>query len=54
MIEAMGGRIDPIVAKMPARARSEFKSADLRKALAVARVSFESSMRSVLRKAIQG
>lgn len=54
MMEAMGGRIDPIVARMPARARSEFKSAELRKALAVPRVSFESSMRSVLRKAVQG
>lgn len=53
MLDAMGGRLDPIVAKMPARARAEFKSADLRKALAVPRISFESSMRSTLRRALQ-
>lgn len=53
LMQGLGGRMDSIVAKMPARARSEFKSADLRKALAVPRVSFESSMRSMLRKVLQ-
>jgi len=48
--DGLGKRIESVVAGMPARARSEFKSAALRKALAVPRVSFESSMKSILRK----
>ena len=44
MIQALGSRLDSVVAGMPAKARNEFKSADLRKALAVPRVSFESSI----------
>ena len=52
MMHGLGSRIEPVVAKMSARARGEFKSADLRKAIAVPRISFESSMRSMLRRAI--
>ncbi len=50
MLQALGGRREAIVAGMPARARSEFKGADLRKAIAVPRISFESSMKSMARK----
>lgn len=52
MLQGLGGRVDSIVAKMSARARNEFKSAELRKAIAVARMSFESSMRSMLRRVL--
>ena len=54
MIQGLGSRTDAVVSRMSARARGEFKSADLRKSLAVARVSFESSMKSMLRKVLQG
>jgi hypothetical protein len=50
MLEGLGNRTEGVIAKMSARARSEFKSADLRKAVAVPRASFESSMRSLLRR----
>ena len=50
MIQGLGSRVDSAVAMMSARARSEFKSADLRRAIAVPRASFESSMKSILRK----
>ncbi|MBK5255285.1 MAG: hypothetical protein JJE39_04565 [Vicinamibacteria bacterium] len=52
-LQGLGSRTDSIVAGMPARARSEFKNADLRKAIAVPRVSFESSMKSMLRRVRQ-
>ena len=50
---ALGHRLDAVVAKMKARARSAFKDAALRKALAVPRPSFESSLKSMLRKALE-
>jgi hypothetical protein len=50
MLQGLGNRTEGVVAKMSARARSEFKSAHLRKAVAVPRASFESSMRSLLRR----
>jgi hypothetical protein len=52
MLEGLGNRTDGVVAKMSARARSEFKSADLRKSVAMPRVSFESSMKSMLRRVL--
>lgn len=52
MRQGLGNRLESIVAGMPARARNEFKSAELRKALSVPRVSFESAMKSRLRKAL--
>lgn len=52
MLGGLGNRVDAVVSRMSARARSEFKSADLRKAVAVARVSFESAMKSMLRKVL--
>jgi hypothetical protein len=53
MLQGLGGRADAVVGKMSARARSEFKTSDLRKSVAVARVSFESSMKSMLRRLLQ-
>jgi hypothetical protein len=53
MLQGLGSRVEAVVSGMPARARSEFKSAELRKAVAVPRVSFESSMKSMLRRALQ-
>ena len=53
MIQGLGSRLDSIVARMSARARSEFKAPDLRKAIAVPRMSFESSMKSKLRRALE-
>jgi hypothetical protein len=53
MLQGLGSRVDGVVAKMSARARSEFKSAELRKAIAVSRVSFESSLKSMLRKVLE-
>lgn len=52
MLQGLGNRVEAVVGRMSARARSEFKSADLRKAVAVARVSFESAMKSMLRKVL--
>ncbi len=52
MIQGLESGVDAIVSKMSARARSEFKNADLRKAVAVPQVSFESSMKSMLRKVL--
>lgn len=52
ILQGLGSRTESVVAKMSARARSDFKSADLRKAVAVARVSFESSMKSMLRRVL--
>jgi len=52
--QGLGNRLDSVVSGMPARARSEFKSSELRKALAVPRVSFESSLKSRLRKILEG
>lgn len=54
MIQGLGSRVDAVVSGMPARARSEFRNAELRKALAVPRVSFESSLKSMLRRVLQG
>jgi hypothetical protein len=54
MIQGLGSRVEAIVSGMPARARNEFRNADLRKATAVPRVSFESSMKSMLRKVLGG
>ncbi|MBX7184036.1 MAG: hypothetical protein K1Y01_02730 [Vicinamibacteria bacterium] len=54
MVQGLGSRAEAVVSRMPARARSEFKDSDLRKAMAVPRVSFESSMRSMLRKVLRG
>jgi hypothetical protein len=54
MLQGLGSRTDGIVSGMKARARSEFKNADLRKAVAVPRSSFESSMKSMLRRTLQG
>jgi hypothetical protein len=53
MIQSLGRSLDSTVAKMPARARSELRSADLRKAIAVPRLSFESSMKSRLRSVLE-
>jgi len=53
MVLGLGNRVDAVVSGMPARARSEFKDAELRKAMAVPRVSFESSMRSMLRRVLR-
>lgn len=53
LIHGLGSRLDSIVARMSARARSEFKAPDLRKAIAAPRMSFESSMKSKLRRALQ-
>lgn len=53
MVQGLGSRADAVVSGMPARARSEFKESELRKAMAVPRVSFESSMRSMLRKVLR-
>jgi hypothetical protein len=53
MIQSLGRGLDSTVAKMPARARSEFRAADLRKATAVPRLSFESSMKSRLRSVLE-
>lgn len=52
LLQGLGSRTESVVAKMSARARSEFKSADLRKSVAVPRLSFESSMKSMLRKVL--
>ena len=52
MLQGLGNRVEAVVGRMSARARSEFKTADLRKAVAVARVSFESAMKSMLRKVL--
>jgi hypothetical protein len=54
MIQGLGRGLDSVVAKMPARARTDFKNSDLRKAVAVPRSSFESSMRSRLRRVLEG
>lgn len=54
MLDGLGSRADAIVSGMPASARSEFKKAELRKAVAVPRVSFESSMTSMLRRVLPG
>ena len=54
MLQGLGSNVDAVVAGMPARARNEFKSADLRKAIAVPRISFESAMKSKLRRAVEG
>ncbi len=53
MVLTLGSRLDTVVSAMPARARSEFKDAELRKAMAVPRVSFESSMKSMLRRVLR-
>ncbi|HQZ16537.1 MAG TPA: hypothetical protein PLD86_06635 [Vicinamibacteria bacterium] len=53
MVQGLGNRVEAVVSGMPARARSEFKDAGLRKAMAVPRVSFESSMKSMLRKVLR-
>ena len=53
MVLGLGSRVDAVVSGMPARARSEFKDAELRKAMAVPRISFESSMKSMLRKVLR-
>jgi hypothetical protein len=52
MLAGLASRSDVIVQGMSARARSEFKSAELRKELAVSRISFESSMKSRLRRLV--
>jgi len=54
MVEGLGSRAEGIVSGMSARARSEFKNAELRKATAVPRGSFESSMKSMLRRVLSG
>lgn len=53
LILGLGNRAQAAVSGMPARARGEFKDAELRKAMAVPRVSFESSMKSMLRKVLR-
>ena len=53
MVRGLGNRVDAVASGMPARARSEFKDAELRKAMAVPRVSFESSMKSMLRRVLR-
>ena len=45
MAELLGSRMDRIVSMLPASARSYWKDADLRRAISISRVSFESSMR---------
>lgn len=52
MMLGLESRLDRVAGLMSARARSEFKRADLRKAAAVSRASFESSMKSLLRRAL--
>jgi hypothetical protein len=54
MLQGLGSRTESIVSGMSARARSEFKNAELRKATAVSRGSFESSMKSMLRRVLSG
>ncbi len=53
MLQGLGNRTDAVVSGMSARARTEFKSAGLRKAVAVPRISFESSMKSKLRRVME-
>lgn len=53
MVQGLGSRVDAVVSGMPARARSEFKDAELRKAMAVPKASFESSMKSMLRRVLR-
>lgn len=48
MSEALGGSIDDIVRLMPSAARDTWKNPQLRKAVAVAQASFESSMKKLL------
>jgi hypothetical protein len=45
MVEAIGGNLEPIVKRMPASLRNEMKSAEIRKHIALRKVSFESGMR---------
>jgi hypothetical protein len=52
MIDGLGNRLDTVVSGMPARARSSFKDPEIRKAVAIPRLSFESSLKSVLRKTV--
>jgi hypothetical protein len=54
MLQGLGSRSESVVSGMKARARSEFKNAELRKATAVPRASFESSMKSMLRRVQSG
>lgn len=49
LVAGLGSRLDRVVAKMPASARSEFRSSELRKLIAVPRPSFESMMRKLCR-----
>jgi len=49
LVAGLGSRLDGVVAKMPASARSEFRSSEVRKLIAVPRPSFESMMRKMSR-----
>jgi hypothetical protein len=53
LVQGLGSRLDAVLREMSARARSEFKSAETRKAMAVPRASFESAMKSILRKVLE-
>ena len=48
MLSALGGRIEDLVRRLPSTARSEWKNSELRKHIAVPRVSFESMMKKML------
>lgn len=49
LVAGLGSRLDDVVAKMPASARNEFRSSEMRKLIAVPRPSFESMMRKMCR-----
>ena len=49
LVAGLGSRLDGVVAKMPASARNEFRSSEVRKLIAVPRPSFESMMRKMSR-----
>ncbi|MBI3211026.1 MAG: hypothetical protein HYZ37_19240 [Candidatus Solibacter usitatus] len=53
MVNALGGTLDRVVTLLPARSRSDFKDAALRKQIAVPRISFESSMKKLLAAALE-
>jgi hypothetical protein len=45
MVAAIGGGLDPIAKRMPASLRNELKDAEVRKHIALKKISFESGMR---------
>ncbi|MBI4908058.1 MAG: hypothetical protein HY820_30820 [Acidobacteria bacterium] len=47
LTDSLGGSLERVVRLMPAKSRAEFKDAELRKQVAVARISFESMMKKL-------